>query len=140
VFFYCWLFGDKPQERAHCFPSNNAINRNNILVWIFADSGYLSIVEDLDSTTEPPGLMVRSRFEKDISNLFPFAIVEEIGEDYRFRTRLPRGEVAKVISEKILKINYSNYKATLRETWRERVYTELWDILRRAQERRRGRP
>jgi hypothetical protein len=103
-------------------------------IWIFTKDSYLSVVEDFNSRTEPRRLLVRARFANDIQKLFPSADASEIGGDYRYRASIPREEVARVISEQISNIKYSNFKNEVRENWRERVYLDVWWVSRRAQE------
>ena len=61
-------------------------------MWIFLNNAFLSIVDKGgDGTT----LLVRARRSGDIERAFPEAKVERTpGNDYRFRARLGREEVA----------------------------------------------
>ena len=75
-------------------------------MWIYTRDGFYSIVED---RLNPDVLLVRSWVRGVLESLFPDCVVEETPrDDYAYRTRLPRAEVALAIGKSILSINYEN--------------------------------
>lgn len=68
-------------------------------MWIFTPKSFLSVVKK-PGDVEAGTLTVRGRVAGDIEAMFPSAnVVEGGGTDYRFRARMPRELVAKVIQE-----------------------------------------
>jgi len=103
-------------------------------VWIFLNDSFLSIVEDLDNTTN---LLVRARIEGDIERVFPQAEVSHTPDhDYYYRTSLPRKEVAARIADKITAVNYPNFKNTVKDMERHEAYFDVWEIMQREGDRR----
>ncbi|MDI9569145.1 MAG: hypothetical protein QM278_00200 [Pseudomonadota bacterium] len=100
-------------------------------MWIFADQGYLSIIQDF---RDPDTLIVRARFPDHIRNIFPDAQVTKTpGRDYLYRTLLPRGEVAERIKALVEGIEYSNFKDAVEAPLYQRACGEIWGILHRYQ-------
>jgi hypothetical protein len=102
-------------------------------MWICLNDSFLSIVDKGD----PSGatLLVRARREGDIARTFPEAVVEVgTGSDYPFRARLPRERVAARLAEALRDLRYPNFKSSVREPRRHRVYAELWAVLARDED------
>lgn len=102
-------------------------------MWVFLPDSFLAVSEH---ALDPRWLAIRARFPGDIERVFPTATVTETREaDYRFRTLVPREEVAEVIAAKVRRINYPALTAEIAELGDRRpdVYAEAWDVLRRAQ-------
>jgi hypothetical protein len=104
-------------------------------MWIFRNDAMLSIVEDWDN---PEMLLVRARNAGDITNVFPNA--EEIQmkrSDYAFRAWIPRDEVAAVMYESVMQINYPNFKDSINRSdmSRLRAYHNVWRDMLEYQER-----
>jgi hypothetical protein len=99
-------------------------------MWCFLRNGFLSIVQDKDNENY---LVVRARVRGDIEAYWPTADVTESPEnDYRYRTRLLRSEVASVISDYILNdLNHTNYKAAVNmvDPRRSEYYGMVWAIM-----------
>ena len=92
---------------------------------------FLSIVADRD---DPDRLPARE-IPEDIGRIFPDAEVTETpAADYRFRALLPRAEVAGVMSELVLAISATNFKASVNH-WRHSVYFDVWQCMSDAQRR-----
>lgn len=102
-------------------------------MWIFLTDAIFSIVAH---ETNPDVLLVRSRKKGDIERYFPEADVEiGLGYDYLCRSRIPRDEVAKVISNALLNITYGNFKNSVKDGSRRKSYIEVWEVMREYQER-----
>jgi hypothetical protein len=93
----------------------------------------LSIVADRN---DPGSLLVRRRFPADIERIFPEAeVVETPNADYRFRTFVHRDQVSRIIGEKVLALSATNFKASVKESWRHSVYFDVWTCMTDAQRR-----
>jgi hypothetical protein len=103
-------------------------------MWVFLSGSFLSIVEH---NADPSLLLVRARIRYDIEQVFPGTqVVETPDADYRFRVVVLRSAVARVISEEVLRINYGNFKDSVREQARRDVYSGVWSVMLGEQLRR----
>lgn len=101
-------------------------------MWMFFSDSFLSIVQK-------PGdhdvLTVRARIKGDIEAVFPGAeVIEGAGTDYMFRARIPREEVAKAIMGRVLALNASNFKDSVKNKKRHDAYMDVWNVMYRYQE------
>ena len=105
-------------------------------MWIFLNNAFLSIVDKWgDGTT----LLVRARRSGDIERAFPEAKVERTpGNDYRFRARLGREEVAAALAEAVKAITYGNFKGSVKERDRHDAYMGVWEVMHQYQTRGTG--
>jgi hypothetical protein len=102
-------------------------------MWVFLSDSFLSIVADKGNADR---LLVRGRHPDDIKNAFPDAQVEEwAGTDYRFRTFLPREQVAKFLSDQARGIEYTNFKGSVKDEQRHHAYLNVWRNMRELQRR-----
>jgi hypothetical protein len=102
-------------------------------MWIFAKDAFLSIVAH---DAEDGLLRVRARFEGDIERLFPEAdVAENVDEDYRFVTSVPRQRVAEVLALQIQHLEYTSFKDAVAEPDRHRCYLGAWHVLSEEQKR-----
>ena len=61
-------------------------------MWIYTHKGFLSIVQDFRDENQ---VVVRGKFKEDILTYFPQAsLAIDTGVDYKFKTSLPKEEVA----------------------------------------------
>lgn len=103
-------------------------------MWIFLNNAFLSIV---DKGGDGSTLLVRARQEGDIERVFPKADVKETPRnDYRYRARLGREEVAQAVAESVRAIGYPNFKATVKEPDRHDAYLGVWEVMYHYQARR----
>ena len=100
-------------------------------MWIFLNEAFLSIVDKGgDGTT----LLVRARRRGEIEKVFPGILVQETpGNDYRFRARIPRDQVAKAIASAIESIGYPNFKGSVHDPLRHEAYLGVWEVMHRYQ-------
>jgi hypothetical protein len=104
-------------------------------MWILMNDAMLSIVRH---TAEPEMMLVRARLAGDIERVFPQAqVVVGGGSDYRFRAALPEQEVADAISQRLLDVDYSNFKNSVRDRKRHDAYFDVWGVMHRMQEQAR---
>jgi len=91
----------------------------------------MSIVKAHDPTTNQL-VMVRARVKQDLLNTFPGLddqVIETLDSDYRFRLILDKEYVSDVIRDKVLSIDYDNFKNSVKESWRVRAYNKIWKIM-----------
>jgi hypothetical protein len=98
-------------------------------MWIFLNDSFLSIVADRE---RPDGLRVRARIAGDIERVFPHAKVEDRGgtADYRFCAVLPRRTVGLLLCGAVRTIDYPNFKESVKDPDRHRVYANVWAVMR----------
>ena len=100
-------------------------------MWIQFNNAFLSIVENRENTTE---LLVRARVKGDIEKVFPEAdVFENNNADYKYRAFISKAIVAEKIMLKVTEINYDNFKNSVKEIERKKVYGNIWAELRNFQ-------
>lgn len=100
-------------------------------MWIASTDGFISIVQHREL---PDMLMVRARVQKDLLSLFPAAqIIETLDADYRFRVLVPKKEMATLIAQKILDLDYPNFKSKIARSPSQKdklaAYHEIWGVM-----------
>ena len=100
-------------------------------MWIQLNNAFLSIVENRKKNTE---LLVRARVKGDIERVFPEAdVFEDNNADYKYRAFISKAEVAERMMLKVTEINYDNFKNSVKEIERKKVYGNIWAELRKFQ-------
>ena len=100
-------------------------------MWIQFNNAFLSIVENREKTIE---LLVRARVKGDIEKVFPEAdVFEDNNADYKYRAFISKVIVAEKIMLKVTEINYDNFKNSVKEIERKKVYSNIWVELRKFQ-------
>jgi hypothetical protein len=85
---------------------------------------FISIVNDKD---RPGFVKVRARKRSHLKAIFPRAkIIESKDSDYRFRTILPRESVAATIFDRIISIDYDNFKNSVKDDRLHSMYALWW--------------
>lgn len=80
-------------------------------MWIATNKGWLSIVRHRDKEHT---LLVRARNKNHIESIFEDAeVYEDADADYPYRADIDDVEVARIISLKVVNINYDNFKASV---------------------------
>lgn len=103
-------------------------------MWIFLNDSMLSVVSH---RSKPEHLLVRGRIEGDIDSVFPHAkVMYTPTDDYGYRAIVSRAEVAQVMKEKVLNIDYDNFKSSVSETGRHDAYFAVWNCMYQEQQRR----
>lgn len=96
-------------------------------MWICFNDAFLSIVA---KDCPPDHLLVRARRKGDIERVFPGAKVKESGAtDYRYRAVVPRAAVAKVAAERIMSIDYGNFKNSVEDDDLHAAYSRIWGVM-----------
>jgi hypothetical protein len=100
-------------------------------MWIQFNNAFLSIVENRENTTE---LLVRARVKGDVEKVFPEAdVFEDNNADYKYRAFISKAIVAEKIMLKVTEINYDNFKNSVKEIERKKIYGNIWVELRKFQ-------
>jgi hypothetical protein len=99
-------------------------------MWIFLNDAFFSIVAD---NVDPEFVVVRARVRDDLEKTFghDIEVIEMDDSDYRFRTWLEKIYVAEVIGERILDIDYTNFKSSISKEDKDRsnYYLRVWAIM-----------
>lgn len=107
-------------------------------MWIFLNDAYLSIVAQDD---DPNLLRVRARVKGDIERVFPGVKTKCTSEaDYRYRALIPRKLVAQVLADRLLQIDYPNFKNSVAEHDRHDAYLRVWNEMFCFQSKRARKP
>lgn len=102
-------------------------------MWIFLSNAFLSIV---DKGGDGSTLLVRARCKGDIESAFPQAAVETTHRnDYHYRARINREEVAQALAEAARAITYGNFKNTVMDRQRHDAYMDVWEAMCRFQQK-----
>ncbi len=102
-------------------------------MWIIMNDAFLSVVQNIYNEDE---LLVRARVKGDIERVFSNAeVFADEGADYKYRSFLPKREVAKIIEWNILDIDYGNFKHSVAKSDKKRrsAYDRVWSDLYRLQ-------
>lgn len=93
-------------------------------MWIGLNDGWLSIVRNINDNET---LLVRARSLSHLTNVFPDCdyFLDE-NADYTYRAYIGRVEVANVLSDRIMKISYPNFKASVEDRKLLNVYSSVW--------------
>jgi len=100
-------------------------------MWIFLNDAFLSVVAD------HANLLVRARRREDLERTFPAAahrILATPKADYGFRLSMPRSLVVAALLERLLDIDYPNFKASVAEDDRHAAYQRVWEDMFTFQE------
>lgn len=95
-------------------------------MWFCLNNAFLSVVENKDN---PEELMVRARKQRHLENVFPDKkdqIYSVPHSDYAVRIKISREEFANLIKEKILNINYTNFKDSVVDDGLHDFYLDVW--------------
>ena len=100
-------------------------------MWIFLNDAFLSIV---DKGGDGSTLLVRARQHGDLERVFPGSLVQDTpSNDYRFRARIPRDQVAATMASAIASIGYTNLKGSVQDQLRHEAYLGVWEVMHRYQ-------
>lgn len=99
-------------------------------MWVFMNDAFFSVVKD---RTNKNGVVVRARVGGDLEKVFggQHEVLETEDSDYRFRMFLDQEYVKNVISDRVMGINYTNFKDSIdkKDTERKAYYTRVWSVM-----------
>ena len=102
-------------------------------MWIVLNKSFLSIVKNRNNENQ---LLVRARVKGDIEKVFKDAdVFEDERADYKYRSYINRENVASLIGNELLNIDYDNFKSSVSkdEVYRARAYMDVWSSLNKLQ-------
>lgn len=103
-------------------------------MWVFLRDAMFSVVEHHKDDSI---LVVRARIKEDLARVFDrHRIYENSSSDYRFRVFVLREEVAQIVRDEVLGIDYTNFKASVakEDTIRSHAYHKVWKAMNDVQE------
>ena len=102
----------------------NEKNGKGLKMWIAFNDAWLSIVENRN---DEETLLVRARSKQHLLNIFPKCeLFKDETADYPYRAYIEREHVANVVSDRLMKINYPNFKASVKDDKLGTAYSNIW--------------
>ena len=104
-------------------------------MWIFLNDAFLSIVQPKPHDVPKPLrgrdlLLVRGRKKGDVERVFPkVRVTRTPNRDYMFRAFVPRHRVMETISRRLLDMEYTNFKDSVRNDERHDAYLKVWTTM-----------
>jgi hypothetical protein len=96
-------------------------------MWLCLSESFISIVHNHCAEDE---LLVRARRKGDIEKIFPGAKVNEYPEhDYLYASVIKRHLVAKAIAGQVSRIDYPQFKPSVKDDQLRQVYFQTWAAL-----------
>jgi len=111
-------------------------------MWLMTSFGFFSVVQKPDDKDQGT-LTIRARVRSDLENLqtrfLPALgpITESFDTDYRYRAKVPRGDLAVAMANIVMDLNYSNFKSEVAKQQggqRAELYHGVWDVLYKLQQ------
>lgn len=100
-------------------------------MWISFNDAFISCVEDRGNADQ---LVVRARRRDALQRLFPDREVRvDGGADYRYRVFVSKSEFASVVVQRIMGINYWNFKGSVTSPDLYQLYESFWFLHRKYQ-------
>jgi hypothetical protein len=100
-------------------------------MWICLNDAFVSAVSNGRGA-----LKVRARKRAHLAKLFPaLKIHESNATDYRFRIFIAKAAFAEVVTKKLLAIDYSNFKDSVKDKKLHDLYADFWWLHRKYQEK-----
>ena len=103
-------------------------------MWLYAKHGFLSIILPRDTNKEG-NLLVRARISGDIEHYFPEAkVIKTPNGDYLYRALVPKHRVREVLGNTVENIDYTNFKASVKDDRRHLTYSDVWFEMQQLQD------
>lgn len=102
-------------------------------MWICLNDGFVSAVQHNDDCDL---LVVRARNRNHLVSIFgaDASISESSTSDYRYRVIESKREFAKIVSERIMQIDYGNFKNSVADDDLHDLYADFWTLHWRYQQ------
>jgi hypothetical protein len=97
-------------------------------MWLMQNDGFISAVLD---PSDPTGqkLIIRARMQEHLENQFPNKeIIKNAGTDYKYRIFITKQELADLMVERIMDINYTNFKNSVGDDRLHDMYADIWTV------------
>ena len=98
-------------------------------MWVFLNSGPVSVVARKDDRSV---VLVRARRRDHLEAAlreWDGEIIETPDADYRFRASLAKGTWAEILTEHTMKIDYPNFKDSIKDGEVKTTAMKVWSIL-----------
>ena len=96
-------------------------------MWIMLNDAFLSLVS---KDCPRDSLLVRARRKGDIERIFPDAKVTRTPDaDYLFRAVVKRTEIASALAGEVRRVNYDNFKDSVRNRKLHDAYLRVWTAM-----------
>lgn len=95
-------------------------------MWVCLNNAFVSAVE---SDSDPSVLKVRARNKQHLEVLFPGKKIHSSKDtDYAYRVFVGRKAFAKLIAEKAMEIDYTNFKDSVEDKKLHDLYADFWQL------------
>lgn len=95
-------------------------------MWVCLNDAFVSAVE---SDTDPNILKVRARKREHLTTLFPGKkIYSSKNTDYAYRVFVGRKAFAKLVANRVMDINYGNFKDSVLDDELHDLYADFWTL------------
>lgn len=94
-------------------------------MWVMLNDAWLSIVADRE---DQDFLLVRSRRRGDVARIFGVEESEDHQADYTFRAFVPRDQVAGVMAREVERVDYDNFKNSVKDDALHSAFSSVWTI------------
>jgi len=95
-------------------------------MWLCLNDAFVSAVQD---PHRRDWLMVRARKRAHLSRLLPGRKITETRlRDYRFRAFVPKATFGEIVAERVLSINYGNFKDSVKDDALHDLYSRFWQL------------
>lgn len=107
-------------------------------MWICFNDGFVSVVAD---KSNPASLLVRARRKQDLVNVCgkDMEVLKDAGTDYRWRAFVDRKAFSALVAARIGKIDYTNFKNSVKDHDLHEMYMDFWSRHHRYQEQDKSR-
>jgi hypothetical protein len=107
-------------------------------MWIFTNTGFISVVEPSlqDYRGKADMLLVRARGPGEIESIFGkrFKVTKTPDRDYLFRALIPRETVAEAVAKQVFRLDYGNFKNSIRKDRYHNACGRVWGAMFSYQE------
>jgi len=101
-------------------------------MWIMGTDFFLSVVR---KDCSPGQLLVRARREGDIEKVFgKVEVQKDTTADYLFRARIDEERVAEAMRDELRRIDYGNYKSSVRDKRLHDALLDVWTSMSKLQD------
>ena len=103
------------------------------MAWLCFNDAFLSVV---NHRTDQKLLVVRARRAEHLRNIFGLSADIRVAHDrdYKYRTIADRKAVAKIIASRMERINYGNFKDSVKSDRLHDLYVKFWMLHRDYQD------
>jgi hypothetical protein len=95
-------------------------------MWFCLNNGFCSAVENRNNKNE---LVVRARRREHLEdNFIGYKVIEGGSTDYKYRIFIDKEKFSEIIKDKILDIDYDNFKSSVEDDDLHTLYAMFWNL------------